>query len=278
VAGHINVDRMLRIPRFPGPDRTVAIASSSVELGGTAANLARVAAQGGASVGLLSRLGDGFPSEFRTRLKREGIDLGGVRTIRGRLTPTCYVVEDAHGAQRTLIDQGPMEVGGSFAVPRAWLRRYAWLHVSTGPPDFQLRLAEVARADGLRVAADPAQEIFYRWSAPQVRRLLGWSEILFGNGPEIERAREMAGRGSVRALTEIVPCVIRTEGAHGVTVFSRTGVSHFPAPRPASVRSFVGAGDAFRGGFYAAFFSGEPLDRSVVAGQRAAGRWIEGVR
>lgn len=278
VAGHINVDRMLRVPRFPGPDRTVALTGSTVELGGTAANLARVAARGGVSVGLLSRLGDGFPPEFRARLEQEGIDLGGVRTVRGRPTPTCFVIEDPRGAQRTLIDQGPMEGGGNAPVPRAWLRRYSWLHVSTGPPAFQLRAAETARADGLRISADPAQEIFYRWSPTQLCRLLGLSEILFGNREEIERARKMTGQPSVRALTKIVPCVLRTEGARGATVFSRTGEHHLPATRPAAFRSLVGAGDAFRGGFYVAYLAGQPLEQSVAAGLRAARRWIEGIR
>jgi sugar/nucleoside kinase (ribokinase family) len=278
VAGHVNIDRMLRVRQFPGPDRTVGITSSSVELGGTATNLARVAARGGVAVGLLSRLGDGFPPEFRGLLERSGIDLGGVRTVRGRSTPTCFVVVDDRGAQRTLIDQGPMEHAGTAAVPRTWLRRYAWLHIGTGPPDFQLRLAEVARAEGLRVAADPAQEIFYRWNPRQLLRLLEMSEILFGNRQEIEQARRMTGTPNVPRLTEIVPCVVRTEGARGVTLFSRTGASHAPAERPRSLRSLVGAGDAFRGGFYAAFFAGEPLAACVGAGQRAACRWVEGAR
>jgi sugar/nucleoside kinase (ribokinase family) len=278
VAGHVNVDRRLRIPRFPGPDRTVPVSSVRNELGGTAANLALVAARHGVSVGLLSRVGDGFPEEHRRQLERAGIDLGGLRRVRGRSTPTCYILEDSQGAQRTLIDQGPMAEAGPYPVPRRWLRRYSWLHVSTGPPAFQLRLAEFARRDGLRVAADPAQEIFYRWTPSGLRRLLSLSEILFGNRAEIAHAALLTGRSGASDLTELVPSVIRTEGSNGASAFTRVGTVHAPGKGPRSVRSIVGAGDAFRGGFYAAYFSGEILARALAAGNRTAANWIEGRR
>jgi len=274
----VNVDRTLGIPRFPGPDRTVPITSARVELGGTAANLARVAARHGVSVGLVSRVGDGFLPEHRRLLEDAGIDLGGVRSVPGRPTPTCYILEDARGAQRTLIDQGPMSEAGRLTVDRRWLNRYAWLHIGTGPPELQLRLAALARRLGLRIAADPAQEIFYRWSAFALRRLLGLSELLFGNRAEIARAMALTHRSTVAELTELVPCVVRTEGSGGATAFSRVGSVHAGGQRPSTFRSIVGAGDAFRGGFYGAFFSGATLARALAAGNRAAVRWIEGRR
>jgi sugar/nucleoside kinase (ribokinase family) len=40
----------------------------------------------------------------------------------------------------------------------------------------------------------------------------------------------------------------------------------------------VGAGDSFRGGFYAGWFEGEELRRCLIAGTRAAARWMEGAR
>ncbi len=73
VSGHVNIDRFLRVRRFPGLDRTEPVASSRVELGGTAANIALVAAERGVRVGLLSRIGDGFPEAFLRRLKRAGV-------------------------------------------------------------------------------------------------------------------------------------------------------------------------------------------------------------
>ncbi len=164
------------------------------------------------------------------------------------------------------------------AIPRTWLRRHAWVHVGTGPPEYQLRLAELARKEGIRVAADPAQEIFYRWTARSFRRLLRSSEVLFGNAAEIARAARLAGDSDARGLLPLVPLVVRTEGRGGVSAFSRAGREHVPAVRPSRVRSLIGAGDAFRGGFYGRFFAGDPLRACLAGGARSAARQIEGNR
>ncbi|HTP55707.1 MAG TPA: PfkB family carbohydrate kinase [Thermoplasmata archaeon] len=278
VSGHVNVDRFLRVARFPAADRTVPVTGTRTELGGTAANLARVAAARGVRVGVAARIGDDFPAEFRRRLVSAGVDVRELRSVPGRPTPTCFTIEDRSGEQRTLIDQGPMGDGPGPRPSRAWLRRYAWLHLGTGPPTLQLALARAARALGLRVAADPAQEIFYRWRAPDLRDLLDLSEVLFGNAAEIRCATDLVGVASPRALLDRVPLVVRTEGSRGATALSRVGAEHVPATRPRRVRSIVGAGDAFRGGFYGAFFRGAPLRRCLVEGGRAASGWIEGNR
>jgi len=278
VAGHVNVDRRLALEEFPGPDRTVPTAAAAPELGGTATNLARVAAAHGLRVGLFARVGDGFPSEFLHRIDRAGIDLRGVRTVRKVPTPTCFILEDRRGHQRTLIDQGAMADGTDAPISARWLREYAWVHIGTGPPEIQLRLAARARAEGLRVAADPAQEIFYRWSPSTFGRLLACAELLFGNRAEIARAVELTGCRTFERLTDLVPAVVRTEGHEGATLLSRAGRIHVPAGRRRSAGSFVGAGDAFRGGFYAAFLRGEAPSATLRAGHRAAARWIAGHR
>ncbi|MGA8665056.1 MAG: PfkB family carbohydrate kinase [Thermoplasmata archaeon] len=279
VAGHINVDRFLRVPEFPEPDRTEPILAARSELGGTAANIALTASRYGVACGLVARVGDGFTTALEAPLRRAAIDLRGVVHTPGRGTPTCFIVEDSRGSQRTLIDQGPMGDRPvlPFRVP-ASMDEYSWLHVTTGPPLVHLRLVDAARARGLRVAADPAQEIHYRWNAVLLRRLLARSEVFFGNRAEVDRALELLHLATPSALLELVPLVIRTEGAKGVTAFSRRGTVRVAARRPKRRRTIVGAGDAFRGGFYAGWFEGAPLVGCLEAGTRAAARWIEGAR
>jgi adenosine kinase len=278
VAGHVNVDRFLRVARFPGQDRTAPLRSQTAELGGTATNLARVATGQGLKVGLVARLGEGFPEEFRRLLRQVGIDVRGLSVVRGVSTPTCFIIEDGSGGQRTLIDQGPMAHDPRAPLPGRWLAEYAWLHVGTGDPAFQLRLARHARQLGLRVAADPAQELFYRWSGARLRRLLAESELLFGNRAEIAHAIRLTGGGTVARLLERVPLIVLTDGASGARAYSRTGRVEVDPLRPRRIRTLVGAGDAFRGGFYAAWLQGEELKASLQAGVRSATRWIEGER
>jgi len=278
VSGHVIVDRFLSVRSFPKADRTVPVLSGRAELGGTATNIVRAASRLGVATGLVARVGDGFPVEYVDALRQAGVDVRGLKRVDGRPTPTCYIIEDQTGSQRTLIDQGVM--GGSersSAFP-AWLDDYSWLHLTTADPTFQLRLQKAARARGLRVAADPAQEIHYRWDRRSFRQLLRGSEILFGNGSEIARAAEFVGARRVEGLLEHVPLVVRTEGKAGATGFSRAGTFHVRAAPHARVKTLVGAGDAFRGGFYAAWFAGQTLPSCLTAGTRSSARWIEGVR
>jgi len=206
------------------------------------------------------------------------VDVRGLERIDGRPTPTCYIIEDSTGAQRTLIDQGVMGASKRARGAPRWLGEYSWLHLTTADPEFQLRLQKAAHARGLKVAADPAQEIHYRWDRRSFRQLLHGSEMLFGNRSEIACALQFVGARRVEGLLEHVPLVVRTEGKDGATAFSRAGTVHVRAAPHARVRTLVGAGDAFRGGFYAAWFAGQPLASCLTAGVRASARWIEGVR
>ncbi|MGA8604184.1 MAG: PfkB family carbohydrate kinase [Thermoplasmata archaeon] len=278
VSGHVNIDRFLSVKSFPPPDRTVPVVSHRAELGGTATNIVRVASRLGVATGLVARVGDGFPEKYISELRSSGVDVRGVERVAGTPTPTCYILEDRNGVQRTLIDQGAMAKTRGAPLPEKWLTEYSWLHLTTADPAFQLRLLAAARKRGLRVAADPAQEIHYRWDRKSFRELLRGSEVLFGNRSEIARALEFIGTRRVNGLLELVPLVVRTEGENGASAFSRAGTAHVPAAPHARVRTLVGAGDAFRGGFYAAWFAGEPLTGCLAAGTRSSARWIEGKR
>lgn len=278
VAGHVNVDHFLAVDRFPGVDRTAPIVAERTELGGTAANLALAAAARGVRVGLLARVGDGFPLRFRSVLASAGIDLRGLVLEAGTPTPTCTIVEDCRGRSRTLIQQGPMGAAPRSAEPGAWWRSYRWLHLSTGAPAYHLRLAQLARRRGAHVALDPAQEILYRWDRATFRRIAPSAELLFGNRAEVAQAVEWLGAGGAARLVDHVPLVVRTEGADGASAFFRGGRVHVSAPRPRRLTTLVGAGDAFRGGFYGAWFAGASLRDCLVAGTRGATARIEGRR
>jgi len=274
VAGHVVVDRYLGVRRFPAAHRTEPVLSERAALGGTATNLAVVAARQGLRVGLLSRVGDGFPAEFRRTLARARIDLRGLERVAGTPTPTCTIVEEPAGATRMLFQQGPM---GLARDPPAgsWWREYRWLHLATGDPRSYVRLARAAKAGRQHVTLDPAQEIFYRWDAPTLRAALPFADLLFGNRAELELACRWAGRGTVEGLLARVPLIVRTEGADGASAFFRGGSIHARAHRPRRRRTFVGAGDAFRGGFYAGWLRGAPLKSCLDDGLREATARIE---
>jgi len=275
VVGHTVIDRFWHVRNLPEKDRTVPVDRVAERLGGTAANLARSASGHGLRVGLVSRVGPEFPPEFRRTLRAGAIDLAGFQTVPGERSPSALIVEDGRGGQMTLIDQGAMGDASRAAVPATLIPKYSWVHLTTGDPSYMLRFLAAARARGVRVAADPAQEIHYRWRAPQLRRLLPGCELFFGNEAETEVACRMLGVSSPARLTRYVPLVIVTRGRHGARAYSRTGTTSARGRTPRPLRQVTGAGDSFRGGFYAAWLRGSPVEEALADGVRSATRWIE---
>ncbi|MGI0131732.1 MAG: carbohydrate kinase family protein [Thermoplasmata archaeon] len=274
VAGHVNVDHFLHVAGLPAPDRTVPIARQETHLGGTATNLARSAAAWGVRAGIISRVGHDFPATFTAVLEREHIDLAGIERVADATSSCCYIVEDGKGGQMTLIDQGPMGSARTAPVPLEVIAASRWLHLATGDPDYLLRIAREARRTGVPVSVDPAQEIHYRWDARRFHRLVGAAEILFGNTAEIDRASELLGTARRTELLAHVPLVIETRGGDGAVAYHRAGIERVRAVRPRPLRQVTGAGDAFRGGFFAAWLAGQPLGHCLIAGTRSAARWM----
>jgi sugar/nucleoside kinase (ribokinase family) len=274
VVGHTNLDRFFDVPHLPSADRTVPVLASRVALGGTAATLAISAARFGVRCALASLVGGDFPPEFRSALQRVHVDGSGVTEIRGTRTPTCLVFEDGRGSQMTVIDQGAMGDASGAAVPSRLLQRSHWVHLTTGDPSYQLRVLREARRRGRPVSADPAQEVHYRWTSKDLRTLVEGSELLFGNDAEIRTVTRKLGLRRPEDLLDHVPAVVITLGPAGARALTRAGKLSVRGGRPLRPRHVTGAGDAFRGGFYAGWFSGQPMVGCLTAGVRAARAWL----
>jgi len=276
VVGHTNVDHFLKVARLPRVDRTVPLTSERTALGGTAATIARWAARAGVATGLHSLIGPDFPRSFERTMASEGVDIGGVRRVEGARTPSCYIVEDGRGAQFTLIHQGPMGNADGASVPVTLVARSRWVHLTTGDPRYLLKVKAVAQRAGVKVAVDPAQEIHYLWDAGTFASLIEGAEVLFGNHDEVERSLTLLRIPHRRALLARVPLVVETRGRSGAIAWTRRGPIRTRAVRPRRMRQVTGAGDAFRGGFYGAWFAGQPLPGCLQFAAASAARCIEG--
>jgi len=242
--------------------------------GGTAGNLTRAAARLGVKTALASFVGDDFPSDYRDVLRKEGVDLTDLRSIRGALTPTAWIFSDSSGNQMAVIDQGPMKVA-RLPILRHAVETSELVHIGTGRPAYYARIASLAAELDRTIAFDPAQEIHYVYSPRLFRTLLERSTYFFGNAAEIAQAKRFLRVGSTEGLLRFTAVVAATLGPRGSAIYTRDGKIRIPRVAPKRVVDVTGAGDAYRAGFYAGLSRGLDLRRCGILGSSVASFVVE---
>ncbi len=275
VFGHTNIDFIAHVPKIPAPDESTPFKGPVRSLGGTAANVAAWAGALGTPVRLASMVGFDFPPQFERDLQRRGVDTRSLRRLAGSTTPVCWIFADPDEHQAAFINQGAAVDGDPLPVDRAAIRGAHVVHIGTGPPRHHARVAAAANAAGAAVSFDPAQELSYAWTPSSLRTMLRRVDLLFLNDAELRRARRYLSASSDRALLRFVPALVITHGAKGSEYLSRDEHVRSPAARASRVVNTTGAGDAFRGGYYAAAYRGLAPSARLAWGAAAASLAVE---
>jgi len=270
VFGHINVDHIFQVESLPVPETFTGVRTASTSLGGTGMNIASSAAQLGVPVRLVARVGDDFPEDMWHQVEEHSIDTSFVERARGP-TPRVWVFTDPDGRQSGVVLQGVMGDARTWD-PRS-LEGCEWVHLCTYHPSVLREASEAAARAGMRVAFDPAQEIHYRYDRETLQAIVRSSDLIFGNRSEIERMCSVLST-DLSTLSE-GPAVVVTMGSQGCRLYLRGQAVHYPASEVEKVVDPTGAGDAFRGGFYAALFRGIPLEEAPRYGNAAGSLSVE---
>lgn len=275
VFGHTNIDYLATVARLPGPDESMAFEGPVRALGGTAANIAVAAAALGTPVALASFVGDDFPPAFERALKRRGVDTRALVRLPNARTPVCWVFTDKRERQVAFINQGAAAQGGRRPVNRSAVEAASVVHLATGPPRHHLKAAALASSLGRSVSFDPGQELAYLWTPGSFRQILRTVDTLFLNDAERRQAMKYLHVGTDRGLLGHVDALVLTHGARGSEYLSRTEHVRAPAVRARRVVNTTGAGDAFRGGYYAAAYGGQSARARLLWGAAAASFAVE---
>jgi ribokinase len=254
VFGHTNVDHITLVPKFPPMNQSIQIEGFEHLWGGTAANVAIVAARLGTPTALASFVGQGFPSQFLEHLRESGLDLTDLTMVDAYPTPECFIFSDGDENQMAFVIQGPMEVADELELQTYSIGSADIVHLATGNPIYHMRVAEEARRLGKKVCFDPGQELHYKWDDTTFKRMLDLSDMLFLNHAELRRALKYTKMAKPRDLLNFVDTLVLTRGREGSvmrTVDERIDVPMVPAT---VVADTTGAGDAFRGGYYAGVY------------------------
>jgi sugar/nucleoside kinase (ribokinase family) len=275
VYGHICLDQIMSLERFPEPNTSVDILEKHRYFGGTGANLATMAASLGVPTALCSFVGNDLPEDFRRFMEGRGVDLRDTVPVNGYETSTVLIVSDSAHNQIAYVYQGPMRDMGSFELRMDVARRSKVIHVSTGRPEYYLRLMKECRALGKEIVFDPAQEIHLIWSEEAFRKAAPLCDMLFCNENELRTAMRYLGAERPEEMLSHIPVLVTTQGAKGSIVYTAEGSWRIPAAKPKRMVDPTGAGDAFRAGFYAGKFRGGNILKWAAYGSATASFVLE---
>lgn len=256
VIGSNMVDLVTTIDRMPELGETVEAPRFAIGSGGKGANQAAAAAKLGASVVMVSRVGDDlFGGDTLRNFEALGIDRSHVRIVPGTSSGVAPIFVDAQGNNRILIVKGandyllPADI--DEAVPDLLGCGLILLQLEIPLPSVYHAI-DWARAHGKPVLLNPAPAT----AALSLERIAG-VEFFMPNQTELATLTGMptgslaeAEQAARYLLDRGMGQVVVTLGAAGALLINREEAWHVP-PVCVEARDTTGAGDAFIGAFAA---------------------------
>ena len=276
VVGSLNVDLVVRVPRFPAPGETVVGTGFAVFPGGKGANQAVAAARLGGDVHMVGRVGDDDNGRLLlASLASAGVDAGGVRVDADATTGTAVITIDGAGQNTIAIVAGangrlrPGDVEAQRSLLEAAVVLLLQLEVAL---DVVEAAARLGRGAGATVILDPAP------ARSEVLPLLGRADVVTPNETELAclagapsapgSVEEAAGLARV-LLDRGAKSVIAKLGALGALEVTAAGRRFWPA-HTVDAMDTTAAGDVWNGAFAVALAEGRSVDDAGAFASAAA--------
>lgn len=263
VVGSLNMDLVVRAPRFPAPGETISGEDLAIIPGGKGANQAVAAARLGADVSMLGRVGsDVFGQTLLDNLVNNGVDASRIQRDPSA-TGTAAIIVDAHGQNSIVLSpgaNGKVTPGDVADLPEA---KILLLQFEI-PSETVLSAARKAREKGMRVIVNPAPA---RKVAPEFMRSV---DILVPNESELNllTGTAVTDPASAEAAARLMIAqgagmVIVTRGEHGSLTVTQKDIYRVPAFQ-VDVIDTTAAGDAFIGGLAVSLAEDRPIREALT--------------
>ena len=264
---------------FPGkfeeqilPERLSSISLSFLvdsmtrQRGGVAPNIAYTLALLGAKPHLMATVGQDF-SDYRAWLDAKGIDTQYAKVIPDVFTASFFATTDQTSAQIASFSPGAM---GHAAVQsiKDVDRKPDLVVVSPNAPDAMTKFAAECRELGIPYLYDPSQQLL-RLEGEEIARDMQGAHFLFVNDYEFGLISKKTGLDLDGMLAQVDNIVI-TRGKDGADVYADGKEFHIPTVPEQKIVDPTGVGDAFRGGFLAAYSRGWDWELCGQVGSLAA--------
>ncbi len=272
VLGSINMDLVVRVPRFPAPGETLSGTSVAYHSGGKGANQAVAASRLGADVHFFGKVGDdAFGDRLVSDLRQNGVNVDAVERESDCATGLAFIWVNDNGENAIAL-----AAGANGRVDGAYLNRHL---NQIAEADFLLMQLEIpiqTVAEALkRLASNGPTVILDPAPAHGLAQLpLDRIDILTPNERELAAIAGTTDidHASRQLLDRGVGHVICTLGDCGASWFSGKGARvHVTAP-DVDVVDTTAAGDAFNGALAWALQAcslADAVNRAVIAGALA---------
>ncbi|WP_369826491.1 ribokinase [Subtercola sp. Z020] len=275
VVGSLNVDSVVRVPRHPSPGETLMGGDLETFWGGKGANQAVAAAQAGADVVFVGRVGDDPKGiEYRTRLASRSIDVRPLRVTRGVSTGHAMIAVSDSGENTIIVSPGAnarvtaddLDVlsgpGGLETTDTVYDSEPSGI----GAGDVLLASLELdveVVSEAMRIAAAAGARVVLNLApfAALDPEVLALADPVIVNEHEAEQLRESG----------VAPgSLLITRGSEG----SSWAEVDVPASHVADVVDTTGAGDTYCGTLAARLAAGDDAASAMTAASAAAARSV----
>lgn len=271
VTGSIAYDYLMSFPgKFTDqivPDKLARLSVSFLvddmarHRGGVAPNIAySMKLLGGAPI-ILGTVGQDF-GDYRAWLEEHGIRTDQIVVIPEKFTASFFVNTDVEQNQIASFYTGAMADSKNVSLASRGLTDVDAVIISPNDPAAMLNYAQECRTLGIPFAYDPSQQTA-RLSGEDLRNSIPGAAYLMVNDYELAVIQEKTGWDLARIRAEVDTLIV-TEGEKGSVIYRAENGSasetRIPIAPPSFVAEPTGAGDAYRGGFFAALSAGLPLE------------------
>jgi adenosine kinase len=240
--------------------------SMTRQRGGTAPNIAYTLALLGEKPRLMAAVGEDF-GDYRAWLEQNGIDTEWAKVIPGKFTASFFATTDMVNAQIASFYPGAMAHAAEISL-RQVDKRPDLVVVSPDDPAAMKNRAAECRELGIPYLYDPSQQIL-RLEGDEIARDMEGAHFLFVNDYEFGLIAKKTGL-DLNGMLRHVDNIVVTKGAEGAIIYTEGNEVVVPVTPEERIVDPTGVGDAFRGGFLAAYSRGWGWELCGQVGSLAA--------